>query len=358
MCIKTSSFFIVACLLSAELSAKTLHLHKVNNANHTQNKGGKVFFSNGDKWEGTISITKGRKLQINTKQGIRKIDFTQVHKIKFIPEKQEMEQKWMFPEAGKTQKEKYGSPYPVQYFRTVIMLKNGELLNGHLFSTVLYLRPAVGKRKRIVLRAKQRGKGKETFADLRYPEEIIISSKTSETTSHTLLHLPQNLKNTYHTISVLSIPDLINIKSQQTKQGISLDGNISDEIFIALKKDNEISVLWPYQEDKKVFSLVQKNIKNMSDFFDSRQLQAVYWHKKTNNVYSLTLMMRKKKTSLHAERSNPWRLIIQRWQYDQETGKLLLSGKGWLFRGIVKFGGKGPKINIHTKKYTLINNEK
>jgi hypothetical protein len=315
---------------------------------------GKVFFSNGEEWVGTLSMTQDNKLQINTDLGMKFLLLEQIREMKFIPEKQIMEQKWFLPEAGKPHKEKNGAPYPVQHLRAEIILKTGEKLSGHLYSSVLYLYSADGEKKRIVLMSKQRGKEGETFKNLLYPERIILSDGTEKAVGNNMvIEIPKNYLHQGYEISALNIPDLLNVKITEDKDTIIANGEFAEGIFVALKKDNEIIVFWETEKDEELFEKLKNGVAEMKDFFDHRELKAVYWPNKGSTVFSLTLMLREGKTSLNAEKSNPWRLMIQRWKYDAESGKLLLSGNGWLFRGIDKRGETCPTLKISNEKCGL-----
>jgi hypothetical protein len=353
-------FKILLLILSISLNAgdktsASFSLSKLRSIQTSNADTGKVLFSNGEEWIGVLSMTKNRKLKINTATGMQMLPFNTIREIKLIPEKQEMEQKWFFPEAGKTRKEKSGDPYPIQHLKAEIILKNGKKISGHLFSSVLYLRPTVGKKKRIVLLSKQRGKERETLDDLVYPEQIVVGSsiETGQTNTR-LLELPKKFRNNDYEIAAVEIPDLMDVKVRKVKEGFIVNGEFPEGLFTAVKKGNKITIFWPGGSNPELFKNVKNSIKEMTDFFDHRELKAVFQPAKGKIVFSLTLMIREKKTSLHAEKSNPWRLIVQRWKYDKNTGKLLLSGKGWLFRGIDKRGNKGPQVVISGEKCDII----
>lgn len=274
----------------------------------------------------------------------------QIQEFEFHPGKCEMEQKWMFPEAGKTRKEKYGKPYPVQHLKTTLLLRNGEKISGHLFSTVLYLRPTEGKRKRVILKSKLRGKEGESFKNLVYPKRIIVSAGRHSNKATQKQWLPPsefNLKGCE--TAGLSLPELLKVKLKKSDSAISVEGEIDGEVVAAIKNNDDILVFWPNENNKEIFIKVKNAIAEMTDFFDGRELKAVYWPGKGDTIFSLTLMIRRGATSLHEQKSNPWRLIVQRWKYKRSSVALLLSGKGWLFRGIGERGGKTPKCTLYSK---------
>ncbi len=316
---------------------------------------GTVFFSNGEKLEGRISTTAKQKLEFHDDSGTKHmLSVDDIAEFVFFPEKQEMEQKWFFPEAGKTMKEKYGEPYPVQHIRCRILLRDGLLLNGQLYSTVLLVRPQGGRQQRVVLKSKLRGKEGENFSDLTYPEQVVFPRKSSDGTAKaepSVINVEEVPEGERIEAAALSIPDLLRLDVSLDGGSLAVGKSAGDCIAAVQGKDS-ITVFWPgaANDDKDLFAKFAGAIGDMADFFDERTLKSLY-RPRPDTVYTLAFMNRRAKTSLHREESNPWRLIVQRWKFDPESGTVLLSAKGWLFRGIRNPSDThDPVIAIHSAK--------
>jgi hypothetical protein len=114
--------------------------------------------------------------------------------------------------------------------------------------------------------------------------------------------------------------------------------------FPAFKVGDEITVSWTEEQKKALFDLVKKYLVEVKDFFDSETLLAVDEY--GDEVFSLVMLRRKGRTTLEKKESLPWRLVVFRWKYDKQENKLLLSGRGCLFRGLIAKGGKIPAVKI------------
>jgi hypothetical protein len=138
-----------------------------------ESRPGQIQFSNGETVEGTLSLTPGAELSIEAGGQLRRVSFDRVQAISLTPEHEEMVQKWRFVEAGKTQKQREGDPYPVRQLRATIVLASGEKITGHLYTTVLYVE-GQERTQKVVLWAKQRGKEGQALESLIYPTQIVF----------------------------------------------------------------------------------------------------------------------------------------------------------------------------------------
>jgi len=129
------------------------------------NRPGLVQFSNGEMVEGMLSLTPGSELKVHTGKDLKTVALDQVQEMVFEPEKETMEEKWRFAEAGRTRKEKWGQPYPVREIRASVSLADGTVIRGHVYTTVLYLE---GKEQTTKGRPAGQGQGRRG-TDLRRP---------------------------------------------------------------------------------------------------------------------------------------------------------------------------------------------
>src|SRR5271156_5561352 len=132
---------------------------------------GSVEWSDGRKLAGAISLTPGKDLRLFTSTTPVSVSLDEVKEIRFTPEKEEMWEGFYFPNAGQATQVKTGEVYPIRYLQTQITLANGQVVEGHLFTTTVYVETDDATEK-VVLMAKQTGANGEKLADLVYPTVI------------------------------------------------------------------------------------------------------------------------------------------------------------------------------------------
>jgi hypothetical protein len=84
----------------------------------------------------------------------------------------------------------------------------------------------------------------------------------------------------------------------------------------------------------------------VTDFFDRRTLLAVYQDPAEDDVYSLALLTREGTTTLPGARAQPWQLVVWRWKREGDPPRLMLAGRGFLFRGISGRADPPPAISL------------
>ena len=100
---------------------------------------GWVEWSDGRKIEGAISLTPGKDLRLFSGGSQVSLQLDEVKEMRFKPEKEEMQEGFYFPNAGQATQAKTGEVYPVRLLQTKITLSDGKVLEGHLFTTTLYV---------------------------------------------------------------------------------------------------------------------------------------------------------------------------------------------------------------------------
>jgi len=323
---------------------------------HAASRPGKIQFSNGEVTEGNISLTAGAELEIHLGgTQIRTLALDKVREIRLAPEKEEMVQKWRFPDAGQNRKEKWGQPYPTRDLKAAITLASNEKITGHLYTTVLYVEGAE-KTQKVILYAKQSGEPGQTLASLIYPTLIQFADAAAEARDTIRLRLPALGLAGKLELAALNHNALLTYTGSNTAQPneFRLTSPLGQQLFLAAKAGDKIVAGWPKPREErgqpapvaKLFSLVQTNLAIAEDFFDDRNLLGVWLDQANSDLYSLVMLARQGKTTLDAAKSQPWRLVILRWKYDDETQRVMLAGRGYFFRGILEKGQAPPKVQL------------
>ena len=298
-----------------------------------------VQFSDGEMIRGEISLTRGTELKLHTGTGLSSVGLDRVREIRFEPEKEKMEQKWRFVEAGRTRKEKWGASYPVRHIRATLVPADGRAVTGHLYTTVMYVENDEGTSK-VILRAKQKGKGGDTFADLVYPVRVRFQQDAHDRVGAVRLKRAQPGRIELAALTHGSLLRLTGRPLEETGE-IEIPSALGAGLFLAIRSNGVIRVGWPAQEDPALSRRVREGLESARDFFDGRQLLGV--HRADNDVYSLVMLTRKGKTSLDSEKSQPWRLGIWRWRQNEDE-RLMVAGRGYFFRGITAVAADSPRV--------------
>jgi len=304
---------------------------------------GLVQFSNGETVVGQISLTPGADLKVVNGTTLSTLTLDKVQEIRLAPEEETIEQKWRFPMAGQTRKEKWGAPYPVRHLRATIVLGNGQTVAGHLYTTVLYME-GPEKNQKVILEAKQRGQEGATFQSLVYPASVRFTDAAVVTESR--IRLQTGLPGT---LVALTRDALVRLEAS----GDQLPSPLGAELFVAVQTATNITVGWPVEQDAELTKSVQNALPDVRDFFDVLGLRGVWRDPLTGDVYSLMLLERRGATTLNAERSQPWRCEVWRWKFADEEKRLLVAGRNYFFRGIVARGEHAPAVTMSPKLWSL-----
>ncbi|MEI7733356.1 MAG: hypothetical protein WCO56_27545 [Verrucomicrobiota bacterium] len=318
---------------------------------------GKVTFSNGESVEGKVSQTPGSVLQmhIDGKQ-IRTTTIDKVREIRFAALEEKMERHWRFAEAGQTRKEFWGKPYLTRTLMTTLVLSNGEKITGHLYTTVFYLEHEDSdKVEKVIVKAKATGKDGEGADSLRYPTLISFSDVPTEMEETIKFRINHEIIGDKTEVAAATWGALMpfTAKKTSTPNVYSMTSPLGNDVFLAARVGDRIVAGWPSAKDEKFFTMIKTNLVINEDFYDDRKLLGVYYDKKASDIYSITMMHRVGKTTLDAEKSQPWRLVVQRWKYDEESQQVLLGGRGYFFRGILKKGDTPPPVELSPKLWKL-----
>jgi hypothetical protein len=319
-----------------------------------QARQGKVEFSDGATLAGNISLTPGSELKIQAGKDIRVLALDQVREIRLTAEREEMQRKWRFREAGQTAKEFFGEPYPERSLQTTVTLADGATLSGHLYTTVLYVEGEDGTRK-VILPAKQTGNEGDSFKSLVFPARISFADATAPAEATVTLRVKWPGLAAATQIAALTRGELVRLEA--TRDGAAGDfkmpSPLGHEIFLALKTGGRIVVGWPALPDAKALAQVRQAMANSEDFFDQRRVLGAVRDPAGADIYSLVFAARKGKTTLEETRSQPWRLEILRWKTEEGSERLMLAGQGYLFRGIGAASEAVPAVELSDKLWRI-----
>ncbi len=291
-----------------------------------------VLWSDGRTWNGTVRLSGDGRLPLHDGTRIRPIALEELARIEWQVETQRIERAWTFVEAGRTEKRFQGEPYPVRHWKARVFLRNGEIIPGHLISTVFYLEDGEAA-SRLVVRSKQRGNPGESTDDLIAPVELVLGARTDlQGASSTIkrLHIPDAAEGL--SVGVASLDPTMAPKVHRDGPGLfrfSLEGS---RPVLALHSGFEIRVGWPPSEDKELSARVEGALPHVRDFFDQRRLLGVLRDPEdSGRGHSLMLLLREGRTTLGGPRPNPWHLEVWTWRLG-ESDRLLFEGRAVLAR--------------------------
>jgi hypothetical protein len=298
---------------------------------------GSVEWSDGHKLVGAISLTPGKDLRLFTTTGQVSIQLSEVKKIVFKPEKEEMREGFYFPNAGQAAQAKTGEVYPTRSIVTQITLSDGKMLEGHLFTTTVYVETDANTEK-VVLMTKQTGTDGQKLADLIYPTLIHFDGDATSARISQIDLTPSGLNPTHPPV-IVAKPDLTLLPFQPMadKSIWTVPAGDSDKLLFSVETKDGIHVAWPQAVfpdptlDPLISKAVETSLQEMQDFYDTRTLLGCFAEE--NDVYSLVMMKRTGPINDFSADRIPWSLVILRWKYDPDAKKTVLLNRVSLAMG-------------------------
>jgi hypothetical protein len=255
-----------------------------------------------------------------------------------------MQQGFYFPEAGQATQAKTNDIYPIRMIHTQITLPDGHVIEGHLFTTVLYVQDAQGAAQKVVLEAKQTGQDGQKLADLPYPTDITFTDAAAATT-----HLDLSKENVpgAQPPVVISMPDLtpVALVAGTSPLTWSMPAPDPSKLFLSVQGTDGFHVGWPAQEaDPSIVAAVQVGLHNMQDFYDTRDLLGTVADPNGEDIYTLVMACRKGVSYGMDANTIPWSLIVLHWKYDTDTNKANLVNRAPLGIGRGTAGTPTPPV--------------
>lgn len=354
-----------------------------------------VYFSDGKVLTGRVALTSGRQFKLNIPEGgklktsdmvtgedvqygkVRLFTFDPVKEIRFYPEKEEMRQDWKFIEKTKydektgvadytpAKKEFWGQVYPLRYLSSTVIFNSGEILEGHLYSVVLYLETEQKTRK-VVLRRKDRGEKGSKLEDLIYVTKIKMLDEGQDIAANVTVKFAGMTFGPEDAVQAVTRDSLTPVPTERGEESDTfiVKSAFGEDFYLAAKKDGKYLVGWPQQQDKRLFALAEDYVKRQRDFYNDKKLLGVMKSKDGREVLTLLNLRRRFAPTHFGEIGGewdkelgrivePWRLSIWRWKYNQADRELLLSSRGTFFRVIFLPEDPTPEAVISEKLWHM-----
>jgi hypothetical protein len=302
---------------------------------------GTVTWSDGKKLTGDLTLTPGKQLKIFAGGAPVELPLEETRQLRFSPEKETMQDGFYFPNAGQATQAKTGDVYPLRYIHTQIVLPDGRTLEGHLFTTVLYVQNADGTQK-VVLEAKQTGADGQKLADLPYPVAIDFSDSAAGASRLDLSH--ETIPGAQTPVVIVE-PQLapVSLQPGSGPQNWTLPSPDPQKLLVSVQGSDGLHVGWPALDaDPAIVATVQTGLKTLQDFYDTRTLLGT--QASDDDVYSLVMMQRRGKTYSFATGKIPWSLVVLHWKYDADANKVSLVNRASLAMGRATDAGSPPPV--------------
>ena len=296
-----------------------------------------VLWSDGRTWSGTVRMAGDARLPLHDGKRIRPVALAEIARIDWQVETQRMERAWTFVEAGRTEKRFEGEPYPVRHWKARIALRNGEVIPGHLISTVFYLEDDEGT-SRLVVKSKQRGQPGESPDDLVAPVLVQFGAGAeSAGDGPTVRRLRVAQAPAELSVGAASLHPTAALEVRQEGPGLFRFAMEGRRPVLALRSGLEVRVGWPAAQDAaaeaKLRVRVEAALPHVRDFFDERRLLAVLQDPDDPaRGHSLMLLLREGRTTLGGAHPNPWHVEVWTWRLGEEEDRLLFEGRAVLAR--------------------------
>ncbi len=358
-----------------------------------------VYFSDGSVVVGRVFVTQGRRFKLNipkagtistsdmvsakpVKYGkVRYFNLGVIKDMMFYPEREEVRRKWRFTETTKydikTAKADYtpaakaysGKPYPLRYLTTQVVFNSGEKLQGHLYTTVIFVEDKNHRVKKYILRSKQRGKEGQTLSELIYIRLIKFLDKGQNISSVMTVTLAGFKLSTNDIPQAITRETLTPIPTKRIDEHTcKIESAFGDDVYMAVKKGNVYYVGWPAKNDAGLMKLAEGFVERQRDFYNNKKLLGAILVNNGSEMLTLLSLRRKvaptnfgkiggewdKKRKCLVE---PWRLSIWRWKYDKEHKELTLVGRGTFFRVIFLTTQTTPKVVVEPKLWNVHENK-
>ena len=249
-----------------------------------------------------------------------------------------------FPNAGQATQVKTGEVYPIRYIKAEVTLGNGQVVTGHLATTVFYIENDDGAQKVVVL-AKQSGTNGEKMAALIYPTAIRFDAGAASSSSAVIDLTSEKWTGTQPPV-ILTEPDLTPLAAQQTPGSPIWTVPTDDptKILLSVEAADGIHVAWPDDDTNPDHAAaVNTGLQDIRDFYDTRTSLGSFAGADDTDIYSLVMMKRLAKAyngdgSAFPSDQTPWSLVILHWKYDADAKKVTL-----LHRAMLAIGRIDPK---------------
>jgi hypothetical protein len=346
-----------------------------------------VYLSNGEMFTGDVSLTPGRTFKLNIPKAgelkttdmitgedvqygkVRTFTFEPVREIEFYAEREEMTRDWRFIETTKydektgeadytpAKKEFSGRPHPVRYLATTVTFESGESLQGHLYTTTVYLKTK-DKTLRWVLRSKEQGKEGQSLEDLVYVERIRMLDSQKDIAAQVKVKFTGVKLGLKDAVQAVTRESLTPVPTKTTGTDTCVvTSTFGEDLYLALRQGDKYVVGWPAVKDAELLALAQDHLNRVRDFYNERQLLGALLGANGREVLMLVNLRRRVAPTNFGEIGGewdkerkalvePWRLSIWRWKYDRQNRELALTERGTFFRLIFLPQDPTPSVEL------------
>ncbi len=307
---------------------------------HAEGVSGSIEWSDGRKISGDISLVPGKQLELAMDDTIPTIfRLGDVREIRTSTEKEEMYEGWYYSDAGKTIKEKTGEVYPIRYLRTQITLKDGRVMQGHLYTTMLSCESDESTEK-VLLIAKQSGVDGQKLTDLIYPAVIRLTLDDVNPGSLTI-DLSKSKLTGIKQVEVVSKPELLPLitkKAENESLIWKVPWGDPKKIIFMVECSDGFHVECPKQSGPDWSTTIKSSLLVMEDFYDKRTLLGFFSESENQDLYSFVLMQRTKGYLDLAgnplpSKQKPWEVDVLRWKYVAQTKQIIFQNRVGLVKG-------------------------
>ena len=311
---------------------------------------GIIQLSDGTSWTGDIQLIPGGTLQVHDGTVVKTIDLVRIRSLRLSAAKEHLERNFRMPEAGKAFREEVGDPYPVREFATKVELIDGSSIAGHLMTTAMTIDVVLPDAKaddppvrhKVILPAKLQGKPGEGFQTLVFPALIRFTDQASASAAATRLQL---IGGDAEELSVLTRDGLAVLATQRNADGtFSIEPALGAGMFLALRSKAGISVGWPRAGDAGLQGRIAEALKDANDFFDERVLLGTWRPEGSNDAYALLRLARR--AAVVDIPTKPWGVEIWRWHIEDNGARVMIAGRGKLFRGMAATAAEIPEVTL------------
>jgi hypothetical protein len=319
---------------------------------------GTIQLSDGTSWNGEIALIPGGALLLHDGSNVKTIDLVRVRALRMLVAKEHLERNFRMPEAGKAFREETGEPYPVRELSTQIELIDGSTISGHLGTTAMTIDVAAAdakpddppERHKVILPAKLQGKPGEGFNTLVFPALIRFSDQPVAAAASTRLQL---VGGDAEELAVLTRDGLAALTAQRTAAGtFTIEPAFGAGMFLATRSGNRIRIGWPGGADAGLSERLALALKDASDFFDGRQLLGVWHREGASEAFTVVRLVRL--GAVVDSPQKPWGVEIWRWHLEDDGGRVMLAGRGKLFRGMASDEAGQPVVTLSTSLWNPV----
>ncbi len=226
----------------------------------------------------------------------------------------------------------------MRQFTATVVLTDGSVLKGHLYTTVVYL-TVEDVTSKVIIRFKEQGQPGETLTSVIYPARVRFPVETENARPRLLKIAADGAKE----VVLLTREGLARIETRPVDGAWRLPTAITPPAFLCVRRDQGLEASWPKERDEKLFGQIKESLaKDVLDYMDARQLLGVWKPDKGDEVFSLVSLARVGSTT-YKEDEKPWRLEVWRWRHDAIGNRLMLAGRGYFMRGT----GRVPTVTVN-----------